>query len=134
MVIPDLYLNAGGVTVSYFEWLKNLNHMSFGRLTFKYNEDTNYALLNSVSSSLEKKFGQFGSKIEISPDKEMMQRMKGAGEKDIVQSGLQYTMERSARQILLKSKEYNLGLDLRTAAYAVAAEKVYISTHEAGFT
>lgn len=134
LVIPDLYLNAGGVTVSYFEWLKNLNHVSFGRLLFKYNEDTNYALLDSVASSLEDKFGKFGGKIDVSPNSDMRARMSGASEKDIVQSGLQYTMERSAKQIVDRALLYKLGLDIRTAAYIVAAEKVFKSTHEAGFS
>jgi len=132
LVIPDMYINAGGVTVSYFEWLKNINHVSFGRLAFKYNEDTNLALLGSVTDSLNAHFPDQG--ISVNANANMMNRMNGASEKDIVQSGLQYTMERSAKQIISRVHAYDLGLDVRSAAFILACEKVYNTTHQAGFS
>ncbi|CAF3687552.1 unnamed protein product [Rotaria sordida] len=134
LVIPDLYINAGGVTVSYFEWLKDLNHSSYGRLTFKYQRDTNYSLLESVQSSLEAKFGKMGGKIPIIPSDEFYKRMAGASEVDIVHSGLEQTMERAGQAIMTTAKSFDLGLDLRTAAYVTALEKIYTVYSAAGMT
>jgi len=133
LVIPDLYLNAGGVTVSYFEWLKNLNHVSYGRLTWQFTEEQNNAILTSVRDSLKSHSSAFGN-LEITPNAALNEKINGATEKDIVHSGLGYTMKRSGARIMESADQFNLGLDIRTAAYINSLSKVYQVYNEAGFS
>ncbi|RMG88481.1 MAG: Glu/Leu/Phe/Val dehydrogenase [Bacteroidetes bacterium] len=114
MIIPDIYLNAGGVTVSYFEWLKNLSHMRFGRMEKRFNQNTLENLIHLVESMT----GSSLSKRDI----EVV--AKGADEIDLVRSGLEETMVsayRTTRDIMKRKRKVE---DLRTAAFVNAIEKI----------
>ena len=123
IVIPDLLCNAGGVTVSYFEWIKNLSHIRFGRMTRKWEKQSNLALISFIDQ-------ETGSKMSQSPD--LKKVADGATEKDIVYSGLDETMTDACAQVMKISQDRNCSL--RNGAYASAMEKMYAVYQESGFT
>ncbi len=122
IVIPDVYLNAGGVTVSYFEWIKNLSHIRFGRMDKRYHE---YSYRNMIET-VEKMTGKNLSEREIA----MLTR--GADEEDIVNSGLEESMVSAFVGIHETWKKHEQCKDLRTAAFIVAIEKVATAYLELG--
>ena len=122
LVVPDMYLNAGGVTVSYFEWLKNLSHVRYGRMEKRFTENMN----SHIISQIEELTGK-----QIDPkEKEFI--MHGADEVDLVYSGLEETMISATNEIMNCWKSNPKIPDMRTAAYIVAINKVAISYAELG--
>ncbi|VDP03703.1 unnamed protein product [Soboliphyme baturini] len=134
LLIPDLFVNAGGVTVSYFEWLKNLNHVSYGRLTSKYDWDTNHMLLESIQQSLEKTLSKEAGKVLIQATEEYAKRMSVCISLYFICHGPFYTLVSRVPRIIKTAAKYNLGNDLRTAAYANAVEKIADTYIGAGLT
>lgn len=122
MVIPDIYLNAGGVTVSYFEWLKNLSHVRFGRMGKRFEQTTNENLLRIVEDTTGKKL----------TDAEIKAIARGADEIDLVNSGLQETMITGYQQIRETWKSKAEVPNLRTAAFINAINKVATCYGELG--
>lgn len=117
IILPDLYLNAGGVTVSYFEWLKNLSHVAFGRMDKRYEETSTQNMVNMIEKST-------GVKLS---DAERKSLIKGASELELVISGLEDTMMRSYHEIR-EIKVINPKIDtLRTAAFVSSIDKVAVS-------
>jgi len=114
MIIPDMYINAGGVTVSYFEWLKNLSHMRFGRMEKRFDQNT-YTNMVSLVERLT------GKNIGIK-EKDFLTR--GADEIDLVRSGLEETMITAYHQIRDVKKRKKKIQDLRTAAFVSALNKI----------
>ncbi|MES1916046.1 MAG: hypothetical protein MHM6MM_007904 [Cercozoa sp. M6MM] len=117
IVVPDLFLNAGGVVVSYFEWLKNLSHVRFGRLSRRFDERRGRAMLRAL------KHGQQAKSIEAFVDAQMQHDIiHGATEEDFARSGLEDTMIVAFEEIMTTVGE--LGCNMRDAAYANAINKV----------
>ena len=123
LILPDIYMNAGGVTVSYFEWAKNLSHMRFGRLLKGFEADREHKMLAAVEQLTNKQVS----------DATRTGLGKGPEEVDLVRSGLQGTMEDAYREIMKtqlgngkKSKDTRLG------CYMVAIKKVYASYQSLG--
>ncbi|MEP6747188.1 MAG: Glu/Leu/Phe/Val dehydrogenase [Bacteroidota bacterium] len=122
LVVPDMYLNAGGVTVSYFEWLKNLSHVRYGRMEKRFTENMNSHILGQMEELSGKKVSS----------KERDFIMHGADEADLVYSGLEETMIAATREIMDAWKANPAVPDMRTAAYVVAINKVGTSYAELG--
>jgi glutamate dehydrogenase (NAD(P)+) len=124
LILPDMWLNAGGVIVSYFEWLKNLSHVRFGRLQKRYEEGAYRRLLQAVEQGTGKRF----------TDEESAFITEGPDEEDLVNSGLEESMVTSYRQNReIQDRHGGPGkIDLRTACYINAIDKVAKSYEELG--
>lgn len=117
IIIPDMYCNAGGVTVSYFEWLKNLSHVAFGRMENRYATNSNAILINTLEN--------ITGKTILKEHRDLI--VKGASEIELVNSGLEDTMINSyieIRNTWVKNKDIKT---LRTAAFVGAIDKIAMS-------
>ncbi|MEZ5013031.1 MAG: Glu/Leu/Phe/Val dehydrogenase [Chitinophagales bacterium] len=114
MIVPDMYLNAGGVTVSYFEWLKNLSHVGFGRLEKRFEQSSNSRIMEALEQLSGKK---------LTPA-EIAMIVRGPDEIDLVRSGLEETMINSYHTIRTEWKSNKACNNLRTAAFVVAINTI----------
>ena len=120
VVIPDLCANAGGVTVSYFEWIKNLTHIRFGRMQRRQLENQFEALITGIESMTGKPF----------PVAQRNAVLSGATEINLVRSGLEDTMRGAYSAISATWNDTGNVPDLRTAAMMIAVDRIahsYIS-------
>jgi glutamate dehydrogenase (NAD(P)+) len=122
LIVPDIYANAGGVTVSYFEWLKNLSHVRVGRLGKRAEEANERRILQAVELLTGQRFTE-----EI-----LIKAAKGSDEQDFVNSGLEDTMVVSYQRLREIWKGNSRIPDLRTAAFLDAIEKVARAYAELG--
>ncbi|MEF8817040.1 MAG: Glu/Leu/Phe/Val dehydrogenase [Salinibacter sp.] len=124
MIIPDVYLNAGGVTVSYFEWLRNLSHVRHGRMSRRFEERNAERILRAVDELTAEDFNEDLMEMLIE------QVGFGAGERDLVHSGLEDTMSHAYDEIrAIREKK---DVDMRTAAFVSAIDKIAASYEQMG--
>ncbi len=123
LIIPDHYANAGGVVVSYFEWLKNLSHVRFGRIGKRHEEQAYQRILSLVE---EKSGGNLFSEDEVA------RASQGADEAEFVRSGLEDTMVTAFHNLREIRSVYNNEIDLRTAAFVDAINKIAICYQDLG--
>jgi len=120
IILPDFFINAGGVTVSYFEWLKNLSHHRFGRLENRFQHDAYRRIVMKVE--------EFTGKTLTDRDRDLLTR--GGTEVDLVNSGLEDTMITAYGQIKETFRQHPEIKDMRTAAFVCSLKKIagdYIS-------
>jgi glutamate dehydrogenase (NAD(P)+) len=113
LLIPDIYLNAGGVTVSYFEWIKNLSHVSFERMEKRYAENASRRLIDALERLVGKSLST----------EERDSLTRGPREVDFVHSALEETMVTAYRHVRERWKGLDMP-DMRTAAFHFAIERV----------
>ncbi len=127
IIIPDMYANAGGVTVSYFEWVKNLSHIRFGRMGRRQEEARHQLLVNELERlSADRELGW--SLGEDFKDR----YLRGAGELELVRSGLDDTMRAAYQAMAEVWRSRDDVTDLRTAAYLVSIDRVMASYRAKG--
>jgi len=115
VIIPDMYANAGGVTVSYFEWVKNLSHIRFGRMQRRQEEAFHEMLIGGIEEVTGSPF----------PSAVKEQYMEGSDELSLVRSGLDDTMRGAYKEMsAVWNERKDEGVDLRTAAYLISIKKV----------
>ncbi|MBI1730360.1 Glu/Leu/Phe/Val dehydrogenase [Candidatus Acetothermia bacterium] len=122
MLIPDTFLNAGGVTVSYFEWLKDISHVRFGRVGKRFDEASHTRILRAVEEMTGKRLDEAKLKDVI----------LGADEEALVNSGLEETMAKAYTDIRGIQRDHNDQMDLRTASFIDAIQKVAVAYEELG--
>jgi len=113
-IIPDAFLNAGGVTVSYFEWLKNLSHVRFGRMDRRFIEAQGQKIIEAIESGIGKSLDQTAKN----------KLLEGPSELDLVRSGLEDTMRVAYAEVKEQQLSNSKINDRRTAAYALAISKI----------